>query len=217
MNEDIIDWFASKLTEDKTDKTFEIVQKDYEKANQSAFHYDNLVWTTITIFIGAVFVAIAFFSNADINLISEEPFIAILISVLGILLLAVMLLFTQDFRLLKKKCFDQAKGWEKVFKKYLQNNLSNKGQKISNESIKDFEFVDSFVLGGHKRSYQTWILFAFSFLLMLALTVIAYVLTKEILVLFILGFISFGIIMFFFLNDLAKRIEKLEEKEKNKQ
>ena len=112
------------------EKDKEALLVEYQAAQESAQHHDNLVWTVTALIWGGMLVLFGFvLGNLDnVNL----RFILILLSIIGVALTIVALVFTLQYNSVMRQKYQRCKTIERLFGMRQHNDLkySSKVQKI---------------------------------------------------------------------------------------
>lgn len=94
---------------------------EYQAAQESAQHHDNLIWTTTTIIWSVTLILFGFVIDNLNN--PNNRIILIFLSILGIFLMAAVFVFVLQFNSIKRQKYDRCKTIEKILDMHQHRDL----------------------------------------------------------------------------------------------
>lgn len=94
---------------------------EYQAAQESAQHHDNLFWTTTTIIWGVTLILFGFVIDNLNN--PNNRIILIFLSILGIFLMITVFVFVLQFNSIKRQKYDRCKTIEKILDMHQHRDL----------------------------------------------------------------------------------------------
>lgn len=102
-------------------KDKDILLVEYQAAQESAQHHDNLIWTTTTIIWSVTLILFGFVIDNLNN--PNNRIILTFLSILGIFLTAAIFVFVLQFNSIKRQKYDRCKAIEKILDMYQHRKL----------------------------------------------------------------------------------------------